>query len=836
MWQEISWVLRWWLASSLLGWAAWPFVQLLFGRLPSKGYAYSKLLGLFLTGWLFWWLAIVGWTTNSLGGILFALTCLLILGIVWARWQNRPILFTTLHEDWRFLLISELLFLGTLLFWAWVRTHNPLILNTEKPMEFAFLNSALISPNYPPRDPWLSGFSISYYYFGYVLMSILIRLSAVPAAVGFNLSIAWIVAATATAAWGLVYDLVHQLGHKFGRYALIAATIAALSIPFAGSLEMWMELAHARGMGSDQFWAWLDLRDDLQAPATFQESPRYQSSGWWWWRASRIINERHLNGEESGLEPITEMPAFSFILGDLHPHVLALPFALLSIALALTWFQTPLTVDRWLGLRSADPVRLLLTTLIIGGLAFLNTWDVLIHLFILVGAMALRQWRTDERWTSEILWSGFGRLLFFIVATYLLYWPFFIGFTSQAGAPFILPMLVRPTRLPQFALQFGLFLWPILPFTLYVALQKRGRFWQRGTIAALSLTLTLFALMVFMGWLVSSAPDGQNWVADLANQLGLTLPLLEVGSSAIGRINFGLRAIFTFLPTLLSQRLQSPWLILLLAALFALCVMLLSAWSEAKRTEDSQEESASSSLPFLFLLILTGVLLTIGPEFLYLKDNFGQRLNTIFKFYYQAWLLWGVASAVGMAYLWQRQRILGLLITGGYLFLLGGALLYPYYGMISRSAEYGTPRTLDGMAQLAQHHPGEMEAIAWLAAHHTADTVIVEAVEGQYSDFGRFSARTGVPTVLGWPGHEHQWRSYSNPEPSARETAITTLYNTTHWDEALTILQRYNITHIIVGRLERNKYNSAGLEKFAQTLDILYQNEDVTIYGWSPRQ
>ncbi len=73
----------------------------------------------------------------------------------------------------------------------------------------------------------------------------------------------------------------------------------------------------------------------------------------------------------------------------------------------------------------------------------------------------------------------------------------------------------------------------------------------------------------------------------------------------------------------------------------------------ANRGSQSTNESAPNSplSTFVLLLIVLGVLLIIGPDFLYLQDNFGYRINTVFKFYYQAWILLSLASAYGTAVL-----------------------------------------------------------------------------------------------------------------------------------------------------------------------------------------
>jgi uncharacterized membrane protein len=264
---------------------------------------------------------------------------------------------------------------------------------------------------------------------------------------------------------------------------------------------------------------------------------------------------------------------------------------------------------------------------------------------------------------------------------------------------------------------------------------------------------------------------------------------------------------------------------------------------EPAAAEAEKAIETRSPLPFVLLLILTGTLLTLGPEFVYLRDNFGMRLNTTFKFYYQAWAMFGVAALFGLGYLWRSgaNRALPVLATAGYGLMLALALLFPFHAVQSRAIEYRgpvtaaerRPPTLDGLAQMAHFHPAEYDAVQWLRGNEPGTPVIVEAVGGQYSDFGRVSAGAGLPTLLGWPGHEYQWRG-DTPEPAQREPAVQTIYTGSDWGETAVLLDQYNVSYIYVGRLERDTYGPNVADKFDGRLEIAYQNESVTIYRWQP--
>lgn len=839
---DIFATLRWWLAILVIGAAATPLTWYFFGgltnnrKLPSLGYPFAKLVGLLLVSYFFWLLGSLGFLQNSVGGILFALLVTVALSI-WAQTKRDQSIKETIKENWQLILFTELLFTATLFFWAWVRAQNPSIVNTEKPMEFAFLNAIGRSPSFPPLDPWLSGFAISYYYFGYVMVSVLARLAMVREAMAFNLGMAWLFAGTITGAFGVIYDLVvlsrvnggqptvnSGQSRKIGLPVTIAV-IGALAIGLAGNLQIILEVAHANGIGSAELWETLDIRD-INTPPVMTETPRYETTGWWWWRSSRVINEYHLDGRnETGLNPIAEVPSFSFSLGDVHPHVLALPYAFLGIATALVWFLRK--DDKGISLKNPF---FWLTALIVGGLSFLNTWDVLVHLFLLVGAIGLTRWRRDGRWSGEIVQNSVFAAIAFGGVAYLLYLPFYIGFSSQAGAPFILPMLMRPTRLAHFLVIFGM---PLLVITLLIGtlvVQQRFRFWQRGLATAVGLVVGLFGLMAFMGFVIGVADFGR--IAALANELNI-----ELANNGGGSIGTSIAAIIKLLPPILAARISYPLVTLLLAFLIGGTVMIASdkftdSANHLTAQRDSVAQNGVSPLPFVMLLILTGALLTIGPEFVYLRDQFGQRLNTIFKFYYQAWSLFGIAAAVGLYILGQRTRIVSAVATVGYLTLLAGSLLFPYYMIRWADASYTDKPTLDGLAFVSVYNSPEYDAIRWLQTEIDGTPVILEAVGGAYSDYGRVAARTGLPTLLGWANHERQWRGADHPEPGARDPIVRQIYEQPDWFGVSDLLDQYNIDYVYVGSLERSEYGEQGLQKFAENMEVAFQNEMVTIYAW----
>jgi len=317
-------------------------------------------------------------------------------------------------------------------------------------------------------------------------------------------------------------------------------------------------------------------------------------------------------------------------------------------------------------------------------------------------------------------------------------------------------------------------------------------------------------------------PQGQAFVARL-----FSLPAVqaEVGDSGLQEVlrQIGLR------------RLTMSGTYLLLATLLAWVAGMLAQLvraGTAGRLEDSREGS-TPKLTFILMMLVVAFLLTFGVEFAFLKDTFSTRMNTVFKFYYQAWVLLGLASAYAVSRL-ARSRGGGRLVALGLVSLLVlAALVYPVASTYSKSNRFGGERTLDGLAYLRQVEPDQAAAIAWLqAAEPTGAAVVLEAPGGSFRpDQSRVSSTTGLPTLLGWSGHELQWRG-SYDEPARREPVIEQIYRTASASEVGDLLEEWGIAYVFVGPAEYAKYNLSPqmLTRFDRSMDLVFEQGRVRIY------
>ena len=842
-------ILTWWFVLQLIGLAALPLAFRLFRRLPDRGYAFARPLGLLFTGYLFWLGASLGLLRNRWGGVLLALAA--VAGFSWLayrRWPGRDEarLLPWLREHWRTVVVVELLFAFAFAGWAWLRGFSPDLMTAggEKFMEIAFINAILRSETFPPLDPWLSGFGISYYYFGYVMTALLTRFSGVPATSGFTLGIAHLFALTVTGAFGVAYNLVATVRQRKDErktaisYGLLGATFVALM----GNLEGVLEAMRSKGLGSEAFWKWVDVPGLWErAQVTGQWFP---TSFMWWWRGSRVIRDLDLLGQPLGISPIDEFPFFSFILGDMHPHVLALPFILLAVALAFNLF-------RGRGRPSWAEIGLL--ALALGGLSFLNTWDFPIYLGLILLAYGVRRYREFGPSAGFILsplslgqrtrggveglrtgraggefWKDLGLVAGSLFGLgVLLYLPFYVGFQSQVGG--ILPNLLFPTRLHQYLIMFGPFIFVLACWlgVLFVRAFK-ANLGDGSTLGRRTLLTWLGVLLLFpLGMLASVAlllvtKSGRAFVQSSLN--------MDVVRQVIGQQTIGSLLIET-----VRVRLSDPWTSVLLALLIAVALVLI--WRRLRGRDDAPSPAGvDSTTVFVLLMILIGLALTLTVEWVYLRDNFGVRMNTVFKFYFQGWVLMGLASAYGSYYLLERVRGPGRGLFGvGLALLLVGGLVYTVFAGYSRADGFnGENWTLDGAAWIERHHPDDYAAVEWLRAHAEGTPVVLETPGKSYNYEGRVSALTGLPSVLGWALHEDQWRG-SYEEQGKREPDIEAIYSTIvrtdqDADRVLALLDKYDVTYVYVGPTERDRYPSVGLEKFEWLLGPVFRQGEVTIY------
>jgi len=865
-----------------MGILAFPLAWFIFKRLPDRGYGMSRALGLLFSGYILWLGASLGFLRNNLGGVIGALIILAVVSILILRREGRDI-WQWIKENRGIVLTVEILFFASFLLWSLYRAFDPEIVHTEQPMDLAFLNGILNSETFPPKDPWLSGYAISYYYFGYVLLAFMTRVTGVIASEAFNLGNALWFTLSILGAYSIVLNLV-SIGKE--KVKILSPLLGPLFVTITGNLEILFELLHQNGHfwkqpitreSTSTFWTWLNIEALIKPPLNATTS--LPNRHWWWWQASRVVYDSNLAG--SSIEMIDEFPFFSFLLADNHPHVLALPFVLLAIAFALNVYHgrfdqsyrlatigQNIQVNRiWrillvivfiIGICSSiailisgggqaealqSTIKILflgsilgiafgiwgLTALgrfevalpqkefwigawIFGALAFLNTWDFPFYLSLLFLIILWNQWnREGKAFLTRFMTTAFG----LVVTGILFYLPWYPTFSSQASG--ILPNLTFPTRFVHFLIMFGPLIVPVFVWLVQIVVSEHPVERNRTPLfVAIFVPIGLFLLSLGLGVVAYLVIRNDPVVSgEVFSHLGL--PGLDPES-----------AFREVIAATFSRRLSGSWTTILLAIMLFMIARLVI---HLKSKSGSTKEVLEGNSIFVIFLIGIGTLLILGPEFVYLRDSFGHRMNTIFKFYYATWIMWGISAAYATIHLWPKKWTWKTALQSLVLLPLLVGLLYPAIAIWTKSDQFQSAYgpTLDGMAYRERSTLGEYEAIQWIN-ENLQEGIVAEAVGGSYTAYARISTHTGLSTLLGWPGHELQWRGGSE-EQGTRQIDVENLYTTRSWQEAKNIVDQYGIDYVYIGPLERSTYTPLVEEKFSVFMDEIFRNDEVIIFA-----
>ncbi len=245
---------------------------------------------------------------------------------------------------------------------------------------------------------------------------------------------------------------------------------------------------------------------------------------------------------------------------------------------------------------------------------------------------------------------------------------------------------------------------------------------------------------------------------------------------------------------------------------------------------------------FPFILCAVAFFLLLFCEFFYINDFFTpplDRMNTVFKFYYQAWLILGIGAVAllsDVTEIFLKNKITFSII----LILLLGNLGYLVFATPVRLSEFQQDGwTLDGLKYLSSGtlaNQSDLSAINWLNQNVTKTANIVESAADpsgstSYTTVGRISAATGLPTIIGWSAvnHEGGWRN-SSPDVDIRVNDVRTIYESSNSNLVKTLLNKYSVTYIIVGGQEKTSYPKEDFNKFSKLGKKVFSSDLTDIY------
>ena len=767
-------ILSWLAVIELIGLAALPLAARILHRSPDCGALSARIVGIVVIGWIVW----IG-ASLDLWPATLATVAVVTSGLAVVCWA--PVLLRRsgasppeLPQPGHYLSSLGVFLVPFGIFLAY-RAINPDFWQTfyggEKPFELAYLRAVANSETFPPYDPWFADGVINYYYYGWHLFASMIKLSGVGVALGFQLAIATVAGLLALQCVAVATLLTRPGRGWIGRTLPLAGVLLVFLVLLAGNLDGLRQIVEHR----------------LQVADLFD-----------FWRSTRVIDFT-----------INEFPYFSFLWADLHPHVMNLPVYVLLITLL-----THVAVDARArairsDMRQGYPLSVLaIIALVLGTISVTNSWDAPLAIALTAGSFvyagALR---------GRYFWlTGTGYGLLCIAASFALFAPFYLGFFSVVDG---VQRTSTGSALGQFLTHWGIFI--IVIFAILMTRLVRAR---RGPMTRIR------AFEVTIAFILGGA--GSAFVQSL---LGVELP------SASAAIAFILAIVIVGLGTSMSKLQQMRPELIAIVLLVALVSGAVGPSRPAAAVSGALVVVAMSCAlshwryPQRFVpwaLIAVACATVVGVEILYIADDLRnspwESMNTVFKFYFQVWVLLAIGCAILLARYVHRPGALspmrrsGAFITGSALaIVLVAGSIYPVFGGPARLSQSmpASPAglTLDGYAWMEGSwiHNGtgdvmtfgdDLRVIEWLNENASGTSVLLEASIGPYRGNGsRISSATGLPTVLGWDRHQRQQRQ--EPGISQRMRDVRSIYNEIDPQLKMEMLRRYDVRYVIVGDVER---------------------------------
>lgn len=431
--EDVIPLLSWWLALLALGLGFWPAASRLFKGFSDKGWLFSKVLGIAVTGYLMWLLNTVKLVKFRNGAcVAVAIICIGVNFLVMKKkgWEIRA--------DRRLVLTEECIFLALFLLWTYLAGFRPGAHGTEKFMDYGFMATMMRSDYMPAQDMWYAGEGLNYYYGGQYYACFLTRLTFTRIQETYNLMRTMV----AAFAFALPFSLVRQmLADRWQRIRQAGSgSLAALGGVLAGAAVSLAGNMHYVLYGK----LFPMIRELLQLP--------YEGTAYWFPNSTRYIG---YNPEVANDKTIHEFPSYSFVLGDLHAHVVNLMFVLLVVGILYAWLQQrrrqgdrPISLVR--GLRQP---WIWLLGFFIGVFQWTNFWDFAIYYVVGGAVLVLTLIRSRGKRPGQVA----AHTVFYAVVILLFSWLVVLPFTLQFETMFSgIGIAQRHSRLYQLVILWGL--------------------------------------------------------------------------------------------------------------------------------------------------------------------------------------------------------------------------------------------------------------------------------------------------------------------------------------------------------------------------------------------
>lgn len=416
----------WYLLAGVLGLLAMPVTSRLFQRFQDRGWVFSKVLAIAASGFLTWFLVsikLLPFTMITCVGVVLALGLCSFLVFKYASGDSAEY-FPTGSGDLVFW--EELLFFALFLMWTYLAGFHPAAFGTEKFMDYGFMEAMMRSTELPAEDLWYAGSHINYYYGGQYFAVFLTKLSGSHVEQTYNLMRTFVAAFAFVLPFSLVYQLMmDKLSLKsakegsFGsRHCRGVSSLAGLCGGFAVSITGNM---HYVIYGVIMPW--------------LKKLRGQEVTSYWFPDATRYI----------GYDPdvpdktIHEFPCYSFVLGDLHAHVVNIMFVLLLVGILYAWMQI-----RRREKLSGEELRsrvfwkqqllsphILTVAWLLGMFQWTNFWDFVIYYVVAGGTVLFTNIVCMKGSTKKVLAATAAQAVEVMAAAYMVILPFTLQFETM---------------------------------------------------------------------------------------------------------------------------------------------------------------------------------------------------------------------------------------------------------------------------------------------------------------------------------------------------------------------------------------------------------------------
>ncbi|MHB8962720.1 MAG: DUF2298 domain-containing protein [Saccharofermentanales bacterium] len=829
----------WYLTFFLSSFAFLPLSSLIFAKNSDRGYAFAKPLSMAITGFVIWTLSYLRIVPFRFIAILTVLV--LFFALFLSQRKTREAFADTFRNAGtiRMMAIEEAIFAGGLLFWAFVRGIKPLLDSLEKPMDYGFMMSMMRTDFLPAKDMWFSSGNINYYYFGQYIYTFMTKLSGLHPDVTYNLSMAATFALTLSLSFALCYMLL-ETGMKKGLRLFAAApalggAIGAFFVTIGGNSHAFFYGSHynsatqsiirAPGYKILQFLSdkgllakWQPAAEDLIGKS---ETNGIVIDSFWFANSTRFIGYNPTTHDKT----IHEFPYYSFLVADLHAHLINLSFVLLLIALMAVlvnspamyrigasfrrtelllsgtedkgWFRKEVRTTSGAFLSTVSNPIFLISSLLLGIFMMCNFWDFAIYLVVISMTLLIVNLKGIGKLGS---WETLPVFLFQMVSVMV---PFLFisnpavgiaGFAGSVAVCFLLLLLASDA------------------FTI--------------TGAQISLLFFISHLLVL--------PFNLNF-EPISKSIALSInhtPLYQLAVLWCTHIFIGLLFVVFVVRRRIAEKTDIPG-----HAVYA-------------RGRVSRFLTGMNPMDlFVAGLFICGLMFVVMPELVYVVDIYSgdyKRANTMFKFTYQAFVMLSLVLGYCVMrialtkpgpskvdYRWSFVSILMIL-------LLAVPAYYPtvatgqWIGEIKPDKYIG----LNGIEGLG--NADRLDAIHWINDNIEGQPVLLESYGDSYSEYYQLTAYTGLRTVIGWQTHEWLWRSSKtvtdgyNQIVRPHQTDVQTIYEFKDEASVNRLILQYSIEYIAVGQVERSKFASINEEMLKTLGSIVFENDGLYIIKVNP--